>query len=109
MFPPDISGIEVLAALRRETPVPVAILSAHGEEAGRVFSREELLNLIAERDFNKFDRSVDVHISSLRRKLADDSRCPAYLKTLSGIGYTFLKCSPCPLSATACTASSLSG
>jgi len=39
----------------------------------------------------KFDRSIDVHIASLRRKLGDDPRSPQYLKTLRGSGYKFLK------------------
>lgn len=44
--------------------------------AGRIFSREDLLNLFAEKEWNKFDRCVDVHISSLRKKLGDNSRVP---------------------------------
>ncbi|MFQ9490607.1 MAG: winged helix-turn-helix domain-containing protein [Bilophila wadsworthia] len=59
--------------------------------AGRIFSREDLLNLFAEKEWNKFDRCVDVHISSLRKKLGDNSRCPTYLKTVRGLGYMFIK------------------
>lgn len=59
--------------------------------AGRIFSREDLLNLFAEREWNKFDRCVDVHISSLRKKLGDSSRCPTYLRTVRGLGYMFIK------------------
>ena len=40
---------------------------------------------------NKFDRCVDVHISSLRKKLGANSRCPTYLKTVRGLGYMFIK------------------
>lgn len=59
--------------------------------AGRNFSREDLLNLFTEKEWNKFDRCVDVHISSLRKKLGDNSRCPTYLKTVRGLGYMFIK------------------
>ena len=59
--------------------------------AGRIFSRENLLNLFAEKEWSKFDRCVDVHISSLRKKLGDNSRCPIYLKTVRGLGYMFIK------------------
>lgn len=59
--------------------------------AGRIFSREDLLNLFAEREWNKFDRCIDVHISSLRKKLGDSSRCPTYLRTVRGLGYMFIK------------------
>ncbi len=59
--------------------------------AGRIFSREDLLNLFTEKEWNKFDRCVDVHVSSLRKKLGDNSRCPTYLKTVRGLGYMFIK------------------
>lgn len=59
--------------------------------AGRIFSREDLLNLFTDKEWNKFDRCVDVHISSLRKKLGDNSRCPSYLKTVRGLGYMFIK------------------
>ena len=60
-------------------------------EAGKVFSREDLLSVIADRDFNKFDRSIDVHISSLRHKLKDDSNSPKYIRTFRGLGYSFIQ------------------
>lgn len=60
------------------------------DQAGRVFTREDLLGVVAERDFNKFDRSVDVHISSLRHKLGDDSNAPQYIRTLRGVGYSVI-------------------
>lgn len=63
-------------------------LAAH---PGRVFNRESLLESVAGRDFSSFDRSIDMHISSIRRKLGDDPRCPAYIKTVRGMGYTLLK------------------
>jgi DNA-binding response OmpR family regulator len=58
--------------------------------AGRVLSREQLLRHAAGRDYDSFDRSVYVHMSSLRRKLGDDPDRPTYIKTIRGVGYMFL-------------------
>lgn len=58
---------------------------------GRVFSREHLMDCVAERDLGVFDRSIDMHISTIRRKLGDNPRYPQYLKTIRGAGYTLLK------------------
>ncbi len=46
---------------------------------------------VAERDFEAFDRSIDVHISSLRRKLGDDPKTPRFIQTIRGVGYMMLK------------------
>ena len=60
-------------------------------EPGSVFSREDLLRITAVRDFNKYDRSIDVHISSLRRKLREDTGSPQYIRTLRGVGYSLIR------------------
>ena len=60
-------------------------------EPGSVFSREDLLRITAERDFNKYDRSIDVHISSLRRKLREDTGSPQNIRTLRGVGYSLIR------------------
>ena len=69
------------------TPVEYEMLLALARSAGRVKSREQLLLEIAERDFEAFDRSIDVHISSLRKKLGDDPKSPRYIETVRGAGY----------------------
>ena len=38
-----------------------------------------------------FDRSIDVHVSSLRKKLGDDAKCPRFIRTIRGIGYSLLE------------------
>ena len=55
--------------------------------AGRVRTREQLLNEVVDRNFDVFDRSIDVHISSLRKKLGDDSKSPRYIVTVRSAGY----------------------
>jgi DNA-binding response OmpR family regulator len=54
---------------------------------GRVLDRDKLLDEIAGRAYDVFDRSIDVHISSLRRKLGDDIKNPRYIKTIRSVGY----------------------
>lgn len=55
----------------------------------RVLSRDQLLNLTQGRDADLFDRSVDLLVSRLRQRLADDARDPAYIKTVRNEGYVF--------------------
>ena len=59
------------------------------EGRGRVFSRDALLRKLRGIDSSIFDRSVDMLVSRLRKKLADDSRSPRFIKTLRGAGYQF--------------------
>ncbi|MDZ4797756.1 MAG: response regulator transcription factor [Bryobacteraceae bacterium] len=69
------------------TPVEFDMLYSLAQAAGRVKTREQLLLESAERDFEAFDRSIDVHISSLRRKLGDDAKSPQFIVTVRGAGY----------------------
>ena len=62
--------------------------------AGRVIPRERLMELARGPDFAAFERSVDVHISHLRRKLGDDPRQPTRIKTVRGVGYLVPRESP---------------
>ena len=73
------------------TPVEYDLLIALARAAGRVRTREQLLLEVAEREFEAFDRAIDVHISSLRRKLGDDPRAPRFIETIRGTGYRMLK------------------
>ncbi len=60
------------------------------ESRGRVLSREALLLKLRGIDCEVYDRSVDMLISRLRRKLSDDSRAPRLIKTIRGTGYQFV-------------------
>jgi DNA-binding response OmpR family regulator len=73
------------------TPVEFEILLCLARGCGRVQTREHLLTEVAERDFEVFDRSVDVHISSLRKKLGDDPKSPRFIQTVRSAGYLLLK------------------
>ncbi len=69
------------------TAYEFALLRVLAERAGRVLSREQLLDLAQGSAESAFDRSIDVHISRLRQKLGDDPRDPKLLKTVRGSGY----------------------
>ena len=72
------------------TPVEFDLLAALARARGRVKSREQLLEEIRERHYDVFDRSIDVHVSTLRRKLGDDARDPRYIRTVRSAGYMLI-------------------
>jgi DNA-binding response OmpR family regulator len=65
------------------------LLRVLAERAGRVLTREQLVDAVRGSADEAFDRSIDVHISHLRKKLGDDPRNPRILKTVRGVGYVF--------------------
>ena len=65
------------------------ILSELIRYPGRPFSRDHLLNAARGRDFDAFDRSIDVHISRIRKKIEDDPARPAFIRTVWGKGYAW--------------------
>jgi two-component system response regulator CpxR len=71
------------------TPIEYDLLACLAGAAGRVLSRDQLLDAVAGRSYEVFDRSVDVHISSLRRKLGEDPRNPRFIQTVRTAGYMF--------------------
>lgn len=73
------------------TAYEFAILHVLAQRAGRILSREQLLDLAKGRAEEAFERSVDGHISRLRRKLGDNPRDPRILKTVRGVGYLLAK------------------
>ncbi|HYS79676.1 MAG TPA: response regulator transcription factor [Anaeromyxobacteraceae bacterium] len=64
-----------------------ALLKALAERAGRILTREQLMEIAKGSAEESFDRSIDVHVSRLRHKLGDDPRRPQLLKTVRGLGY----------------------
>jgi len=73
------------------TPIEFKLLGALVKEPGRVFSRAQIIDKALGQDFNGFDRTIDVHILKLRRKLEPDPHHPRYLKTVYGAGYKLLE------------------
>lgn len=73
------------------TPNEYKILLAMASYPGRVYSRADLLEKIQEDGvfFEGYERSIDTHIKNLRKKIEADSRHPAYIITMFGMGYKF--------------------
>ena len=72
------------------TPIEFKLLGVLVREMGRVFSRAQLIEKVFGYDFDGFDRTIDVHILNLRRKLEPDPNHPAYIKTVYGVGYKYI-------------------
>jgi DNA-binding response OmpR family regulator len=73
------------------TGIELDILVTLARRAGRVVPRETLLEEAGRNDVTVGDRTVDVHVSHLRRKLGDDPRAPRLIKTVRGVGYVLVK------------------
>jgi DNA-binding response OmpR family regulator len=67
------------------------LLAALARAAGRVLSREQLMDALGGEGHDAFDRSIDVHVSKLRAKLEKDPRAPRYIKTVRGVGYALIR------------------
>ncbi|MEM9480677.1 MAG: response regulator transcription factor [Verrucomicrobiota bacterium] len=72
------------------TAIEFALLASLLRAKGRVKSREQLMEEVAEREFEVFDRSIDVHISAVRKKLNDDPKAPRFIRTIRGVGYQLI-------------------
>jgi DNA-binding response OmpR family regulator len=89
----DLDAREVVAGGRRValTHYEFELLALLARAAGRVLSREQILDALKGQDYENFDRSIDVHISKLRSKLERNPKDPRYIKTVRGVGYVFLR------------------
>jgi two-component system response regulator CpxR len=73
------------------TSVEFNLLEVLLREAGRVVTRERLVNAVLSRKFMPFDRSIDMHVSKVRRKLGDSEENGDHIKTIRGVGYMFAR------------------
>jgi len=80
---PVMDGFEALREIRKNSQVPMALV----RRPGVVISKEELTEKGLSRKLELYDRSVDMHISNLRKKLGKDSNNEQRIKTVRGIGY----------------------
>ncbi len=88
----DLSSRELLSPAGqgvRLTTGEFDLLAAFVNNANRVLSRDRLLDLARNREAGPFDRTIDVQVGRLRRKLADDPQNPTLIKTVRGSGYIF--------------------
>ncbi len=80
-----LAGVELFL-----TTVEFGLLRELMLAAGRALSRDTLLDRIQGKEFELFDRSIDVHISHLRQKLRDDPAHPIFIRTVRSVGYLFI-------------------
>ncbi|MBV9574828.1 MAG: response regulator transcription factor [Acidobacteriales bacterium] len=83
-------------ATQKGTPVELTsvefnLLYVLLSEAGRVVTRERLAQVVLSRKFSPFDRSIDMHVSKVRKKLGDSEHGGALIKTVRGVGYIFTR------------------
>jgi len=87
----DARAVRVDGAARTLTAYQFALLTALAENAGRVLSREALMDLLKGVPLDAFDRSIDVHVSRLRQAIEDDPKKPRRIITVRGAGYVFAR------------------
>jgi two-component system response regulator CpxR len=73
------------------TSVEFNLLQVLLGEAGRVVTREHLTDAVLSRKFSPFDRSIDMHVSKVRKKLGDSEGATGHIKTVRGVGYIFAR------------------
>ena len=71
------------------------MLAALARHPGQVLSRDRILDLVANRTWQPYDRSIDVLVGKLRRKLDDDPRNPRIIRTVRGVGYMLAPANGC--------------
>jgi len=71
------------------TPTEFRLLEVLVKEPGRAFTRLELLDNVFGYDFEGLERTVDVHVMNLRKKIEPDASQPMYIRTVYGVGYRF--------------------
>ncbi len=88
----DLATRELRSPLGREVRLTTGefdLLAAFVNNASQVLSRDRLLDLARNREAGPFDRTIDVQVGRLRRKLEDDPQRPTMIKTVRGSGYIF--------------------
>lgn len=84
---PETHDVLLGDRLLQLTPAEFGLLLSLARAHGRVKTREQLIDEVADREWDVFDRAIDMHISSLRKKLGDDPREPRFIRTVRGYGY----------------------
>lgn len=87
---PSTRGATLKGTALQLTSFEFDLLLALAQAHPRVKSREQLLLEVSDRDLEPFDRSVDVRIAALRRKLGDDARDPRIIETVRNVGYRLI-------------------
>jgi DNA-binding response OmpR family regulator len=90
----DARTVHVRGQQRELTSYQFDLLVAMAERAGRVLTRDQIMEAVRGRELEAFDRSIDVHIGRIRNAIEDDSKNPKRILTVRGVGYVFAKQQP---------------
>ncbi len=87
----DARTVTVAGRVREITSHQFDLLLAMAERAGRVLSREQLMEAVRGRELEAFDRSIDVHMGRIRQAIEADPKNPRRILTVRGVGYVFAR------------------
>ena len=80
----DAEGAEIAI-----TPMEFRLLKVFAEHRGKILNRDQLLEMAHDRGWDPFDRSIDIRISRLRKKIEADPSKPEVIRTIRGVGYIY--------------------
>jgi DNA-binding response OmpR family regulator len=87
----DARTVTIGGELRELTSYQFDLLAALAERAGRVLTRDQIMEAVRGRELEAFDRSIDVHMGRIRAAIEDDVKNPKRILTVRGVGYVFAK------------------
>ncbi len=87
----DARTVTVAGAACELTSYQFDLLLAMAERAGRVLTRDQIMEVVRGRELEAFDRSIDVHVGRIRNAIEVDSKNPKRILTVRGVGYVFAK------------------
>jgi DNA-binding response OmpR family regulator len=87
----DARTVQVAGQTCELTSYQFDLLVAMAERAGRVLTRDQIMEAVRGRELEAFDRSIDVHIGRIRNAIEADSKDPKRILTVRGVGYVFAK------------------
>ena len=87
----DARAVSVGGRICELTSYQFDLLLVLAERAGRVLTRDQIMEAVRGRELEAFDRSIDVHMGRIRAAIEDDLKSPKRILTVRGVGYVFAK------------------
>lgn len=87
----DARSVTVAGVARELTSYQFDLLAALAERAGRVLTRDQIMEAVRGRELEAFDRSIDVHMGRIRAAIESDPKDPKRILTVRGVGYVFAR------------------
>jgi len=87
----DARSVSVAGKACELTSYQFDLLLVLAERAGRVLTRDQIMEAVRGRELEAFDRSIDVHMGRIRAAIEDDLKSPKRILTVRGVGYVFAK------------------